>query len=443
LKRQLSNHFPLFSIIFGSALFSFTMGPFRNWDANYEFQAASGVLKYGVPYTAGPGTMINQPPLGFYIDSQFFRVFGLSFDVGAAIVTFFGVGCTLLVYLIGKAWYGKTSGLVASALFAVTPWQVVFSRSFLIDVQCLFFSLLFLLVGYYAIRKGSVRLFMLSGVIFGAAFLTKFYAVFMLFPLALLYFRYKPRLLWRPFAVAGFFLPVTVFLLAWYKGSIVTILWQDDFKFSNVAGSEPTISYPLTYLSGALGVFFLAASIVSILVLILQPKMFRTILASDLISLATVVLVVGFDAFLALALNFRAPFNSVVKYDYQALPFFCLLAGSISSKCRLLLGSFRLKQKGRWLLLGLTCLGAVFLIIAIFFNMYYVGLFSRQSIIIFKVEGSIAYSFSNLAPLSSVGCSVFAQYCGFLLVVLGLLWAIKDDFRPALNNSQQKLGNGL
>lgn len=143
LRTLLSQHYSLLSILVGSALFTFTIGPFNNWDTGYEYSAASGILKWGVPFTSGINTMINQPPLGFYIDSIVFRVFGLSFNTGVTIITCFGLGCALLVYLIGKAWYGKTTGLIASALFAVTPWQVVFSRTFLIDGQCLFLACFF------------------------------------------------------------------------------------------------------------------------------------------------------------------------------------------------------------------------------------------------------------------------------------------------------------
>ena len=211
LRRLLSKNFSLLSILFGSALFTFAAGPFQNWDTGYEYSAATGVLKWGVPYTGGAGSMINQPPLGFYIDSSVFRVFGSSFNIGVAIITCFGMGCTVLVYLIGKAWYGKTTGLLALALFALTPWQVVFSRSFLIDVQCLFFSLLFLLIGFYAIRKDSRLLFMLSGTFLGIAFLTKFYGIFMIFPLAVFYFRNRQKKLSHPWVVLAFFLPVSRF----------------------------------------------------------------------------------------------------------------------------------------------------------------------------------------------------------------------------------------
>jgi 4-amino-4-deoxy-L-arabinose transferase-like glycosyltransferase len=426
----LSKHFSLLSILIGSALFTFTVGPFQNWDTGYEYAAASGVLKWGVPYTGGAGSMINQPPLGFYIDSTVFRVFGLSFNTGVAIITCFGLGCILLVYLIGKAWYGKTTGLLASALFAVTPWQVVFSRSFLIDVQCLFFSLLFLLIGFYAIRKDSLGLFMLSGVFLGVAFLTKFYAIFMLFPLAIFYFYHRRKSLWNPLVVLAFFLPVVVLLLIWYQGicqiNILTIFSQDDFKFYNTAGSMPSYFFTFNYLIGNLGMYFLAAIIISLLVSTFQRKIFRNILAADLVCMATILLVLGIDTFLALGLNFRAPYTGAVKYDYQSLPFFCLLAGSLLSKCQSLFTTVKMKLNRSWLFFGTACLGAVSLVIAIFSNFYYVNLYSQLNTVAFTEEGQVSYSFSNSAQIIEPNSLVYVQYIGFALLLSGLIWAVKD-----------------
>src|SRR5208283_1410221 len=105
-----------------------------------------------------------------------------STNTGVTLVTLFGIGSTVLVYEIGKELYGKSTGLFAAALFALTPWELVLSRSFLIDAQCLFLSLLCLFIEIIAIRKGSFKLFMVTGVIFAAAFLTKFFAVFILVP---------------------------------------------------------------------------------------------------------------------------------------------------------------------------------------------------------------------------------------------------------------------
>jgi 4-amino-4-deoxy-L-arabinose transferase-like glycosyltransferase len=428
----LSEHFSLLCILVGSALFTFTVGPFQNWDTNHEYQAVTGILKWGLPWIGAPGNMINQPPLGFFIDSSVFRVFGSSFNTGVDIVTCFGICCVLLVYFIGKAWYGKTTGLVGAALFAVTPWQVVFSRSFLIDVQCLFFSLLFLLIGYYAIRKDSIGLFMLSGVFLGFAFLTKFYGIFMVLPLAIFYFRDRQNKLRRPWVPFAFFLPMVTFLLLWYQGvggvDILTIFWQDDFKSFNAAGSTPSSLFTFNYLVGNLGMFFLAAAVISLLVSIFYRKTFRKILAADSICVATIVLVLGIDVFLALGLNFRAPYTTVFKYDYQSLPFFCLLAGSLPSKFQTLIAALKMKLNRNWIFLGISLLGTLFLIVAIFSNFYFAHVDSQLKIVAFTVERQVSYSFSNSAQTVEPNILLIVQYVGFAMVLLGLIWAAEDRF---------------
>jgi 4-amino-4-deoxy-L-arabinose transferase-like glycosyltransferase len=430
-KAWLSSHFALLSILFGSALFSFTAGPFQNWDTGLEFQAASAVMKYGVPFNANAGTMFNQPPMGFYIDSLAFRIFGLSINTGVAVVTCFGLGCTVLVYLIGKAWYGKLTGLVASAIFAVTPWQVILSRSFLIDAQCLFFSLLFLLIGYYAIRKNSLWLFTLSGVFFGVALMTKLFAILMLFPLAILYFHYKPKKLWNPLPVLYFSLPVIVLLQIWYhdvlRCNILTIFWQDDFKNYNSPASMPSGFFTLNFLLGALGAFFLAAVIISLLVSSFQTKLFRNVLTADLTCLATIILVVGLDTFLGWGLNFSAPFTSAVKYDYQALPFLCLLAGSVLTKCQRLFKALETKLSRGKLLFGAACLGVACLAIAVASNLSDVNLYSRLDTVAFNVQGTVSYGFSNSSKLVESNGLIYLQYAGFALLILGLIWAVKEN----------------
>jgi 4-amino-4-deoxy-L-arabinose transferase-like glycosyltransferase len=137
--------------------------------------------------------MINVPPLGFYIDALFFTFFVFLMKQRVGIITLFGLGCVFLVYKVGEVLYGVRTGLFAAMLFALTPWQVIMPRVFLVDVQCLFFSLLYLLVGIWAIRKDSLKLFFLSGFLFCFALLTKLFAVFMLIQLALIYIYWRPR----------------------------------------------------------------------------------------------------------------------------------------------------------------------------------------------------------------------------------------------------------
>jgi 4-amino-4-deoxy-L-arabinose transferase-like glycosyltransferase len=249
-RALLSEYSPLVIILVGIVLVSVTVGPFQNGDTQLEYAAASGVVRWGMPYMEYAGDMINQPPVGFYTAGLFFQFFGLSFNMGVALVTLFGLGSTILVYKIGENWYGKRTGLFAAALFALTPWQLALSRSFLIDVQCLFFSLLFLFVGMHAIRKDSFKLFMVSGTLFAIALLTKFFAVFTLIPLALFYLYYRQKNLRRPLAVAAYFLPAIFLIFLWYyviwgRGLLFaashSALSHDDFQNLNAPGVVPRI----------------------------------------------------------------------------------------------------------------------------------------------------------------------------------------------------------
>ena len=82
VKKLLVGNIPLLGILVGVMLISISIGPFQNWDTNYEFQAAIGVVKWGMPHVNNFGVIVNQPPVGFYIEALFFRIFGATIGVG-------------------------------------------------------------------------------------------------------------------------------------------------------------------------------------------------------------------------------------------------------------------------------------------------------------------------------------------------------------------------
>lgn len=112
IRKLISENYPLLGILIGIGLISVTIGPFQNGDTQLEYAAASGVIRWGMPYMKYYGDMINQPPLGFYTEALFFKIFGLSFDIGVALITLFGLGCTVLVYKIGEIFIWQTNGAV-------------------------------------------------------------------------------------------------------------------------------------------------------------------------------------------------------------------------------------------------------------------------------------------------------------------------------------------
>ena len=277
LKKFIIENYPLFSILIGFMLVALSIGPYYNGDTAWEYDAVSGVMKYGLPYANG-FYLINQPPLGFYILAVFFKVFGLSFNNGTFLVTLFGLGCVALVYGIGKTLYNKTTGFFAAALFAFSPWHLILSRTFLIDVQCLFFSLLSLFVGIIAIRKDSFKLFFVSGIIFAAAFSTKLYAIFILVPLLALFIYSRPKstkriVIWS----IAFLLPVILASYLWYETitgqGLSAIFLHADLVIRESSNIVPTYSFVGNFLiSYGLGWFIVDAAALSVLVCFMQRR---------------------------------------------------------------------------------------------------------------------------------------------------------------------------
>jgi len=440
-KNVLKTNLPLLGILFGFILMSVATGQFSNYDSQLEYTAALGVIEWGLPYIEF-GHFINQPPLGFYTGALFLRCFGSSYAVAVTVPTLFGAGCIFLIYEIGRILYEKQTGLFAAAIFVLTPWHIVLSRSFLIDAQCLFFSLLYLLVGIYATKKKSMKLLLLSGVLFGAAFLTKAFAVFMLVPLVIFYYYSGPRNLRRTFMGVGFFVPALIFTFLWYEiistRGFFAAFTHDDFFYYNPTGAAPSYFFVVNYLLGALGVFFLAASAVSLLISFVRRKTLGKIFASDLICLATVAAVAGVNMFLAIGKNLICPYNNPIKYEYQFLPLFCLLAASLLNKFYSL-DFADLRGKRNKLIFLVTIFGLVLIVLSMIQNVHVLNAYTTQTEIRFNVEGKMGYSFEHVALNVAPNISLAFQWLGFAIVVFSLLWANRDRLKRGAKGSPRDL----
>ena len=442
IKKLLSQNLPLLLILLGILLVSVSMGPFENGDTELEYNTALRVIKSGMPYVNANGQLINEPPLGFYIEALFFTVFGSSIGTGMVLTTLFGLGCAVLTYKIGEFFYGKSTGLLAAALFGMTPWQLILSRSFLIDVQCLFFSLLFLLVGLFAIRKSSFKLFVVSGVLFAVAFMTKFYAVFSLIPLFLFYVHSRPKGLKRISSWAGvFFVPVILSAFLWYQiitgQGLLSIPNHDDFLSHNSIGITPSYFFVANFLIYAMGFFFAAAALLSFTIGLACRKLFSKSLVFDLICLLTVVVVVSVNTYLGAFLNLQAPYNEAIKFDYQSLPFFTLLAASLAGKSFSLVNSAKSRKKlSKVPFFSVASLGLVLLGLAMFVNMYHTHEYSTWDYLMFRVttNASMGYSLFVQTPIGEGSFLLGIQYLGFAFVLCGC--ALKfNSIQPQLAKS--------
>ncbi len=423
---------PLLLILLGAALVAFSMGPYQSYDAQLEFEAASNLLKTGIPYVKAYGTAIDQPPLGFYLEAAFLAAFGVSVDVGVVLITLFGLASVVVVYLLGRELYGKSTGLLAAAFFGLNPWQLVLSRSFLIDAQCLFFSLLCLLVGIFAIKRGSVKLTLVAGVVFAAAILTKMYAAFVLVPLLLFYLYSRPKNLKRILSqLAAFALPAVIGAVIWYQGirgvSVLTILQHNDLADA-IPASTGVIPSPFFVgnflLNYGLGIFLISAVAFALALVLLLWRRFSRFVAVGLIGLASVAFIVCVNTALGAGLSLNVPYFSAVKYDYQALPFFMLLAASLVALSVSLLRAARHTIPSHRLVVYLAAsTGIVLLFASLVWSMLTANLFSQFNYLQFRVEPQVdyGYAFLNPTPLTAGSLLFTLQFVGFAVVLWGLL----------------------
>jgi 4-amino-4-deoxy-L-arabinose transferase-like glycosyltransferase len=346
LRALLQKHYQLIGILIAAFLITASMGGYTNWDSQLEFEAAQNVLTQGFP-TVTTGLIINQPPLGFYLDAPIFLVFGAEYDVGVWISAAFGVASVALVYVLGGLLYGKRTGLVAAGLFAVLPWHAYISKIFLIDNQCIFFSLLFLVVAIYAIRQNSERKLLAAGVLFGLAFLIKLFAVFMLVPLLLIVFFYRGTFKVSLRRVLLFLAPTALLQAVWFGGFANQHFWgvyfTSDFTHPVLIADPNPLFLPRLLVEGG-GWYLFLAGLLALAVSVLFGRALRGCRWSDAVCLGTIAAIMGLDLLLVFGFHLLVPYVSAFKYNYFAIPFFCLLAASIADKGALLLKAAKSEQ---------------------------------------------------------------------------------------------------
>jgi 4-amino-4-deoxy-L-arabinose transferase-like glycosyltransferase len=459
--RELVNlYYPLVAILIGVVLISAVMGPYQTLDTQLEFNTTRGVLRWGYPYldrfgepyNDSYGDLFNVPPLGFYTQAVFLSIFGANMENGLILVMVFGLASTFMVFKLGKEVYGKSTGLFAAALFALAPWQLILSRAYLIDVQCLFLSLAYLYFGFLAIRKESVKLAAVSGVFFAAAFLTKQYAVFMLLPLLLWYIYHRPKNPKRILSqLVVFSLPAVFSTLLWYQvimgKELLYLINHNDFVDLNFPTVTPTYAFiPKFLVDYGLGISFVVSVVFAFVVGLLFWKRFpkRTV-AFDLICLATISAIIGVELYMAVNLNLKAPYTSAVKYIYQSLPFFSWAAASLAYKSSTLLRAAGKSTKAKKsLLVAVGVLGLVLLVTPIVANMSTARQLATTDYIIFRVQPNldVGYSFEVANPPSLDNPILIVQFFGFIMVMSGLVWEsrhfIWKQLKQVANKSGQK-----
>jgi 4-amino-4-deoxy-L-arabinose transferase-like glycosyltransferase len=363
--------------------------------------------------------MINQPPLGFYITAPIFHLFGLLYNNGVAVVTFFGLACIVLVYALGTILYSKTTGLIAAALFGIIPWHVYISRIFLIDNQYLFFSLLTLIFGILAVRQDSKRWILASGVTFAFALMTKLFAVFTIVPLSIIVYnqsRANTFKLTRKKTLL-FLAPSILLQAIWYGGianqNFFGVYLNSDFTHPEIVANPSIAFLPIILVQSAGYFVFLAAFLASLTPLVFR-KNFRGTIWPDVLCLSTIGFVVLLDLLLVLGFNLTVPYISAIKYNYFALPFFCLLAASLSDKLKLLFD--KLANWKRPIILVIWGLGLAVILASLIESAAF--LVKWNGFVSFGVDSVTYYGFYVHSGISDY-FEMF-HYAGFAIILVSL-----------------------
>jgi hypothetical protein len=98
-------------------------------DEAFAAQLALGFVTHGKLPLAGlmSSVGVTNPPLFSYLLIPMFAISENPVVVSCCIATL-GLAAVVMTWHIGRKYYGLVAGLVASALFAVSPWAVIYSR---------------------------------------------------------------------------------------------------------------------------------------------------------------------------------------------------------------------------------------------------------------------------------------------------------------------------
>lgn len=115
----------------------------------------------------GPPTSVGNMylgPLYYYMMAVPMAIFWLNPVAAAVQVALIGTATVGLIYYLSREWFGKLAAITASILYALSPVNIVYSRSSWNPNPAPFFALLFVLGFYKAFKTKNYLWFILSGV---------------------------------------------------------------------------------------------------------------------------------------------------------------------------------------------------------------------------------------------------------------------------------------
>src|SRR3989344_463006 len=117
-------------------------------------------------------------PIYYYMMAPFLFLSNYN-PVGPAImIALLSVATVYMIYRFGREWVGEPGALAAAALYAVSPLVIQYSQSSWNPNPMPFFSMLIFYLLYRGVKKPSLPLFIIIGILYGIAFQLHYIEVF-------------------------------------------------------------------------------------------------------------------------------------------------------------------------------------------------------------------------------------------------------------------------
>lgn len=141
----------------------------------------------------GPPTSVGNiylGPLYYYMMAVSMGVFWLNPVAAAGMNAIFGIATVVMIYYLGKHWFGSHAGLLAAYLYAISPVTIAASRSSWNPNPAPFFALVSIFSLYKLHRTGNFFYLTLTGLSIGAA-LQMHYLAAILIPIVVILWFYE------------------------------------------------------------------------------------------------------------------------------------------------------------------------------------------------------------------------------------------------------------
>lgn len=270
--------------------------------------------------------------------------------------------------------------------------------------------------------RNSQKLLVVTGVLFAVAFMTKLFAVFMLVPFLLIIFLQRKQLAFKINLRNAliFLVPTFVLQAVWFGGfanqNFFGVYLASDITHPVLVANPSLLFLPIILVKSA-GWFLFAAGLFSLALSVFYRKFFAKILRLDAVCVGTIAVIEGLNLLLVFGLHLTVPYVSVFKYDYLALPFYCLLAASLALKSGLLLGSVDWKNKTHYIKPVLVGAGLILLLASLLESTAF--LTKWVGFVAFGVDSVTYYPFNVYSGVAN-GFSLALTYVALVLMIFSL-----------------------